>query len=385
VDFKPVSNQGIAMHPQRASVACLLLVAATAACGLQINTGGTPPSAYALNYPDSSRVTSGRVVRFAGNYGLLGPSPAFVFRDVNGQVTGQMLVWYRRFEPIEAGGRSAADSAAQWARMQSAMRADRARVDSTYHCTAWAKGYQEGKAWVCRVPEQFAHPNWTIALARLDSLALARRSAEPTGGRRLDPIAPPPPPPPANPGVARLRPRDGVCMDGGSWNIVTRDARGTRTVTSPQPGAGCNQPDGPAKTYDQAGWRLLREFGAAMKWPTAAILGGWHGSSLCVVASWNAACANEDVVYDFRLSATGPERVTLHASTLVSGAPRWMYDLDFAYDSTAGAWSGDFQNRRVSIRWTYRVKGDSLIGQVVERPSGRVARNVTATRVTGAK
>lgn len=365
--------------------AFVVLVALVTACGLQMNTAGTPPSAYALNYPDTSHVSSGRVVRFAGNYGLLGPSPAFVFRDVNGQVTGQMLVWYRRYEAIEAGGRSASDSAAQWSRMQSAMSADRARFDSTYGCTAWSKGYQEGKAWVCRVPEQYGHPDWAAMLARLDSLGLARRSAEPPGGRRPDPIAPPPPPPPANPGVAQLRPRTGVCMDGGSWNIVTRDARGTSTVTSPQPGAGCNQPDGPAKTYDQAGWRLLREFIAVMQWPTAAFLGGWHGNSLCVEAPWNTACNNEEVVYDVGLSATQPERVTLHASKLVSGAPEWMYDLDFAYDSTAGAWTGDFQGRRVSVRWTYRVKGDSLFGQVAERPSGRVARNVTATRVAGAK
>ena len=348
------------------------------ACGLQVNTGGTPPSSYALNYPDSSRVTSGRVVRFGANYGLTGPSPAFVFRDVNGQVTGQMIVWYRRYEPADAGGRPSADSTAEWTRMQQAMTADRARLNSQYKCTGWTRGYQEGPAWVCRVPDQGGRVNWTLELARLDSLVQARpRSAE-TPGRRPSPVAPPPP---ANPGVAQLRPRDGACMDGGSWRVDIRDSRGLRTVTAPPGGGGCPQPEGPAKTYDQAGWRLLREFIAVMRFPTSTLLGRWQGSSTCVEATWNAACNDEEVVYDFVLAANQTEQVTLHASRLASGAPQWMYDLDFAYDSTARLWSADFRNRRTSIRWTYRVKGDSLIGQVAELPSGRVARRVGAVRV----
>jgi len=255
------------MHRHHALYASLLLLVGTAACGLQFNSTSTQlPSPWARTYPDTTPVTSGRVVRFAANYGLLGPSPAVLFRDVNGQVSGQVVVWYHRFDPIEAGGRSAADSAAQWGRMQSAMSADRARFDSIYGCTAWAKGYQEGKSWVCRVPEQHGPPNWAAELARLDSLVLARRSAETPAGRRPNPIAPPPPPP-ANPGVTQLRPREGVCMDGGSWNIVTRDARGTTIVTSPQPGGGCPQPDGPAKTYDKAGWQMLKDLIGAVVTP----------------------------------------------------------------------------------------------------------------------
>ena len=118
-----------------------------------------------------------------------------------------------------------------------------------------------------------------------------------------------------------------------------------------------------------------------MRYPTSTLLGRWQGSSLCVQATWNAACNDEEVMYDFVLAANQTEQATLHASKVVSGAPRWMYDLDFAYDSTARLWSADVQTRRTSVRWTYRVKGDSLIGQLAELPSGRVARRVNAARV----
>jgi hypothetical protein len=332
-----------------------------------------------MTYPDTTPVTSGRVVRFAANYGLLGPSPAFVFRDVNGEVTGQMLVWYRRYEPADAGGRSAADSAAEWSRMQSAMSADRARFNGTYRCTSWAKGYQEGNAWVCRVPSQGGHVDWAVQLTRLDSLVQARPQADAGPARRPNPVAPPPPP--ANPGVAQLPKGARPCMDGGSWSVAIRDSRGTREIMAPQPSGGCPQPEGPAKTYDDAGWRLLREFIAAVKYPTAAILGGWRGSSICVKATWNDSCADEEVVYSFVLAALQSEQVTLHASKLVAGKPQSMGDLDFVFDSTGQTWFSDFQNRRVNIRWTYRVKGDSLIGHVAEMPSGRVARRVNAVRM----
>ncbi len=238
-----------------------LLLAATTGCAIQ--SSAPLPSPWALTYPDSTPVSSGRVVRFAGNYGLMGPSPAIVFRDVNGQVSGQMLVWYRRYDPVEAGGTSAADSAAQWSRMQSAMAADRAKFDSTFGCTSWARGYQEGKAWVCRVPEQYSPVDWAAELVRLDSLTLASRAAEQGGGRRGDPATRQPPP--ANPGVTQLRRRDSTCMDGGNWYVETRDARGMKVVNSPQPGIGCLPPDGPAKAYDQAGWKMLKEFIAAVK------------------------------------------------------------------------------------------------------------------------
>lgn len=221
--------------------AVTLLLVASSGCAMQ--AGPPRPSPWAVTYPDTSAVTSGRVVRFAGNYGLTGPSPAVAFREVNGTVTGEVLVWFRRGGPA---GSAAADSA---------------RLASTYGCTTWVKGYQEGDASVCRVPEHKGAVNWGAQLARVDSLALGSKAAEQGGGRRGDPIAPPPPP--TEPGVTQLRKRE--CMDGGNWYIETRDARGTRRIASPQPGTGCLPADGPAKSYDQAGWQLLKDLIATVQ------------------------------------------------------------------------------------------------------------------------
>jgi hypothetical protein len=185
-----------------------------------------------------------------------------VFRDNNGQVSGQLLVWYRRFEPSDAGRRTAADSAAEWGRMETAMAADRARFDSTYGCRSWGKGYQDGPAWVCRVPPKGSQPNWATELKRVDSLAAAQRSADPGVGRRTDPATPSRPG--NNPGVTPVRPRAATCMDGGSWYIDVRDTRGSRAIVSPVPGGGCPLPEGPAKAYDQAGWNMLRGMIAAV-------------------------------------------------------------------------------------------------------------------------
>lgn len=241
----------------------LLLPAALLISACSVTMRHPAPSPWALNYPDSTPVTSGRIVRFGGHAGLSGPTPAFVYRDVNGQVSGQMLVWYRRYEPAQAGGRSAADSAAQWSRMQSAMAIDRARMDSLYGCTSWVQGYQEGSAWVCRVPPKHGTPNWAAELQSLDSLILAQRAADAGAGRRGRPDAPPPRP--DQPGVTRYRQRDGSCMDGGSWYIEVRDTRGTREYEAPNPTGACPRPDGPAKEYAAAGWAMLQKFIAAVR------------------------------------------------------------------------------------------------------------------------
>lgn len=226
------------------------------------------PSPWAATYPDTTPVQSGRVVRFAASYGLGGPSPALVWREQsNGSVTGQMLVWYRAFSPADAGRRPAADSAAEWKRMQTAMVAERARMDSLYGCKAWVKGFQDGPAWVCRVPEQKGTVNWTRELKRVDSLVAARAKAGPAGGRRYAPdttrigAAPPPP----RPSTTRVQ-TGGVtgCLDGGSWWITVRDSLGARTITAP-PSSGCPRPAGAARTYEEAGWKMFRGFVAAVK------------------------------------------------------------------------------------------------------------------------
>jgi len=245
--------------PSRLHLAALAAagLALVAACNLTFVSVAPSPSPWALTWPDAAPLTTGRVVRFAGSYGLGGPSPALMFRQQGGVVSGEMLVWYPAFEPIDAGHRPPADSAAEWGRMQGAMQAQRAHMDSLYGCTAWARGAQDGPAWVCRVPELHGHPNWTAELHRLDSLIQARPASGAAGPRRVgrDTTA-----------AGRRQVSGGVsgCMDGGSWSIVVRDSTGDRVV-APPPSPTCPRPDGPGKRYEDGGWKMLREFIAAVK------------------------------------------------------------------------------------------------------------------------
>lgn len=109
------------------------------------------------------------------------------------------------------------------------------------------------------------------------------------------------------------------------------------------------------------------------------IRGHWVGTSTCIKADWNSACNDEQVLYDFAAGADS-DHVILHASKLVNGVAQPMYDLPFTYDAAATQWNGDFANSRVKIRWSYRVHGDSLAGEVVLLPSGQVGRHVVAAR-----
>ena len=114
----------------------------------------------------------------------------------------------------------------------------------------------------------------------------------------------------------------------------------------------------------------------------AAIAGQWRGESICVKAAWNAACNDERIVYDVVADSSAPGTALLHAAKIVGGRPEPMGDLDLQYRAADSTWFGDFSNSRVRIRWEYRVRGDSLIGRVFDRATGRVARAVRAARTS---
>jgi len=125
---------------------------------------------------------------------------------------------------------------------------------------------------------------------------------------------------------------------------------------------------------------LLMLVAAVLGQDPASIAGRWHGESICVKAAWNAACHDEEVVYDVAPDSTQPGRMLFHASKIVAGRPEWMGDLELEYRRADSTWFGDFSNTRVRIRWEYRVHGDSLTGRVVDRETGRVGRSVRAAR-----
>jgi hypothetical protein len=120
--------------------------------------------------------------------------------------------------------------------------------------------------------------------------------------------------------------------------------------------------------------------GPAPRVGARAVLGWWHGSSTCVKADWNGACHDELVEYQFVANDSDTLKSVLHAAKLVQGVPAPMGDLPFSYDRRAGTWISDFANSRTSVRWTFWLQGDSLVGQVAIRPDMRIGRHVVAHR-----
>jgi hypothetical protein len=113
--------------------------------------------------------------------------------------------------------------------------------------------------------------------------------------------------------------------------------------------------------------------------PTA-ILGWWHGTSTCVHAEWNAACNDEEVVYQFVPAPPDSTHSVVHAFKMVQGRLEEMGDIGFTYSPERSAWDGDFKNASVDIRWSFELHGDTLVGQEFQRPEMRVGRHVVATR-----
>lgn len=110
------------------------------------------------------------------------------------------------------------------------------------------------------------------------------------------------------------------------------------------------------------------------------VLGRWRGTSLCVKASWNAACRDEQVIYHFARAAADSNRIALHAEKLVGTTVVPMGDLELRFDEVAGSWVAQFPTARGHVLWSYRVEQGQLIGRLVEMPSGRLVRNVNAVR-----
>jgi len=110
--------------------------------------------------------------------------------------------------------------------------------------------------------------------------------------------------------------------------------------------------------------------------PAAAILGAWHGTSLCADTQVDRACHDEEVIYVID-SAAGPHGpVRWQADKIVNGVRELMGISTFTYDSAAKTWFWD--------RFTFAVGagGDSLIGDLRELPSHRLVRRVAVGRCT---
>lgn len=111
-----------------------------------------------------------------------------------------------------------------------------------------------------------------------------------------------------------------------------------------------------------------------------SIFGRWTGHSDCVRGDWNRACNDERVLYWFEPAAGDSNHGVLHAYKAVQGEYASMGDLDYVHRPGSQDWTCDFSNARGSIRWSFHLEGDSLVGTLVQLPSGRVSRHAVARR-----
>lgn len=114
--------------------------------------------------------------------------------------------------------------------------------------------------------------------------------------------------------------------------------------------------------------------------PTPPLLGMWHGTSICVKASWNASCNDEEIFYEFVPTKGGLPGILLRAAKRVGSAIEPMGDLEIQPDTGEARWAGEFSNSRVHIRWLYQVSDSGLTGSLILLPSMQVARAVRAQR-----
>jgi len=112
---------------------------------------------------------------------------------------------------------------------------------------------------------------------------------------------------------------------------------------------------------------------------TPELVGSWHGTSLCVDKVKYPACHDEEVIYD-AVQKGRTDTVTVRADKVVNGTREFMGAFDFiqARDST---WVGDFQNSRVHVRISWRVRANHLSGYLSDEPSGQRVREINADRV----
>lgn len=116
--------------------------------------------------------------------------------------------------------------------------------------------------------------------------------------------------------------------------------------------------------------------------PANSVFGRWQGTSMCVKAAWNTGCHDETVRYDMIPVAATSDSVDCHAEKIVNGSFQPMGDLRLGYRASDQTWSREFTtpNNGHSVVWRFMARGDSLLGTLNERPSGRLMRTVRASR-----
>lgn len=147
-------------------------------------------------------------------------------------------------------------------------------------------------------------------------------------------------------------------------------------------------------TRTKAGWPggpMLREFclttclgvASAFAWaasPGDALLGEWHGTSVCIHQEPGSPCKDETIRYVVTANPRGPARYHMDAQKLVAGAFESMGEFDLTWSVEDGRWTYRFDAPRCpGCTWWYRLDDESLRGGITDA-QGVELREVHATR-----
>jgi hypothetical protein len=114
--------------------------------------------------------------------------------------------------------------------------------------------------------------------------------------------------------------------------------------------------------------------------PADGILGRWEGTSTCVRVDWNSSCHDEVVKYEVERDSTAPAAFVFHAFKRVGSTWDPMGDLPLRWDSAGHRWVGEFTNSRVHLEISFWLDHARLVGQLMDLPDRRKARDMAAHR-----
>ena len=109
---------------------------------------------------------------------------------------------------------------------------------------------------------------------------------------------------------------------------------------------------------------------------TRALLGDWHGTSLCLVKP--SACHDEEALYHVKAAPDKPGGLSLQADKIVDGKPEFMGDADCGYDAAKKLLRCDLGRGHIELT----LQGDHLDGAMF-LPDKTRWREIKLKRVKG--
>ena len=126
-------------------------------------------------------------------------------------------------------------------------------------------------------------------------------------------------------------------------------------------------------------WLLVAVTAVHGAYQGSPITGTWRGTSTCVDHARFPSCNDEQVIFEIRAHPSARDSVVIQGDKVVNGVRQSMGDITFgrAADST---WTGRFGNSRARSRWTLRLAGNRISGQLVDEATGYRVRQLQLAR-----